>query len=63
MKTFPELKTAKILSENEMSVLRGGSCSSCTNGCLEACKLSCKGGNKNNNQINDNKATIPTVGK
>jgi natural product precursor len=47
MKKFPELKTAKYLSDNEMSIIRGGSCDSCTNGCKEACKSSCQPSNKN----------------
>jgi bacteriocin-like protein len=56
MKKFPELKTAKYLSDNEMSAINGGSCNSCTNGCLTACKSACQQGNKN--QGNDNGATV-----
>jgi hypothetical protein len=59
MKNFPEIKTAKILSENEMSVIRGGSCESCTNGCKDSCKLACQPGNKNNNQGNGNTLALP----
>ena len=52
---FPSLKTARILSEEEMLEFRGGACNSgCKSGCSSSCKTGCSPGNKNNNQGNGN---------
>jgi hypothetical protein len=49
MVNFPELKTARLLSEEEMSEINGGAvpCSSgCKDGCYSGCLSSCKPGSK-----------------
>ena len=46
---LPKLKTARVLSDEEMLIFRGGrrKCSSCTRSCTDGCKSSCKPGNSN----------------
>lgn len=45
---FPKLSSARVLTEEEMSVFSGGACSSgCKKGCFDGCKSSCKPGNSN----------------
>lgn len=43
---FPQLKTVKILSDEEMRNLTGGR-KTCKKGCIDGCKSSCKPGNSN----------------
>lgn len=53
MNNFPELKSARLLSENEMLELHGGgkvtpTCSfSCRDGCNAGCLSACKPGKLN----------------
>lgn len=48
---FPELKTARVLSEAEMLNFRGGACSSCKSGCSSSCKGGCSQSKKNNIEV------------
>ncbi|MDO4728035.1 MAG: hypothetical protein Q4B43_03400 [Bacteroidota bacterium] len=49
---FPNLKTARVLNEEEMLRFRGGACNSgCKSGCSSSCKTGCSPGNKNNRTI------------
>jgi len=49
---FPNLKTARLLNDEEMLDLRGGACNcGCKSGCSSSCKSGCSPGNKNNGTI------------
>ncbi len=48
--SLPKLKTARVLTDEEMQIFRGGSGScmlGCQKGCITGCKSSCKPGNSN----------------
>lgn len=52
--SLPKLSTARVLSDEEMLIFRGGrKCNSCTKGCTDGCKSSCKPGNSNTGSGNE----------
>lgn len=50
---LPKLKTARVLSDEEMLIFRGGKCSTCKKACSDGCKSSCKPGNSNTGSGNE----------
>lgn len=62
---FPKLDTARVLTEEEMSIFKGGACRRCDQGCKSSCSSSCSAScsqsDKNNNQGNGNSGTVGII--